>query len=178
MCTVFAEKEGPEINQFVVDPNEEGLIFDFAVHKLKTFCKNELKPKQVESVKFHANTWGLSSNNFFGETIIPKMKKLREIDLSDTIKYRHRSDMPLGVNSMLKSAIDYKVERINLSDNFLDHDGARSFKVFFESNSTLKIFNASNCSLGDASGAIIEQALSQNSRMQLTELYLQSNNIG
>ena len=45
MCTVWAEKEGPEINQFVVDPNEEGLIFDFAVNKLKKFCKNELKPK-------------------------------------------------------------------------------------------------------------------------------------
>jgi hypothetical protein len=38
---------------------------------------------------------------------------------------------------MLLAASDKNIQKINLSDNFLDQDGARSFAAFLSENSSL-----------------------------------------
>ena len=91
------------------------------------------------------NSWGLSSNNYFSEDIVSKMKGLTKIDFSDTINYRHRSDLCMGIKSLLLSAVTCNIEKLDVSNNFLDLDGGRAFKEFLEQNKSLKTLMVNNC---------------------------------
>jgi len=55
-----------------VQPNTKKKLYDEAVAELKTFCEG-VDLKAVTSLKHHANTWGLSSNNAFADEIICEM---------------------------------------------------------------------------------------------------------
>lgn len=133
--------------------------------------------KNITSLKFHANTYGLSSNNWFADNIICKMAKLSKIDFSDTVNYQHRSDLCMGVSSMLRAVADNKIIEIDLKDNFLDVDGARAIKDFLETNKSLKILKMQNCRLGNKSAEIMAEALTKNNKMKLEVLNLSDNNI-
>ena len=67
------------------------------------------------------------------------MPNLKKIDFSDTVKYRHRSDLCAGTKAMLYQVKDFNIVYIDLSENFLDIDGARAFSEFLElSNGSLQ----------------------------------------
>lgn len=68
MSSVFMSKTISE-EFFEVQPNMKKKLYDEAVTELKTFCE-EIDLKAVTSLKYHANTWGLSSNNSFSDEII------------------------------------------------------------------------------------------------------------
>lgn len=71
---------------FEVRPNARGLYYDDAVDELQVFCDGvDLEP--VTWIKSHINTWGISSNNWFADEIMPKLPNLEVIDFSDTIHY-------------------------------------------------------------------------------------------
>lgn len=57
-----------------IAPNEKNLLFDDAVEELKN-CQG-INLEKVSSIKYHTNTWGLSSNNWFADEIITKLKNL------------------------------------------------------------------------------------------------------
>ena len=80
--------------------------------------------------------------------MVSNMKSLRKFDLSDTVNYRHRSDLCMGIKSILMAAVTKNIEYINLSDNFLDMDGGRAFAAFLAENKSLKVLKVNNCSLG------------------------------
>ena len=108
MSSVFSSKQGkPEVH-LEIPPNSEVKLYDEAVSVLKSFSEG-LALKDVSSIKYHVNTWGLSSNNWFSENMIVKMKKLGRIDYSDTINYEHRSDMCMGIEAMLTEAVSQPV---------------------------------------------------------------------
>lgn len=105
------------------------------------------------------------------------MKKLDGIDFSDTVKYRHRSDIGMGIQAMLLEAIPHKIREVNLSDNFLDFDGAKMVCEFLEKNKTLKVLKMNNCSLGTKSMELMNESVKKNKELKLTHLYLANNNI-
>jgi len=43
--------------------------------------------KDVTEFKHHANSWGLSSNKFIADEILPKMKNLKDLNMSETINF-------------------------------------------------------------------------------------------
>ena len=130
-----------------VQPNRKKKLYDEAVAELKQFCEG-VDLKIITSLKYHANTWGLSSNNSFADEIISEMTQLEKIDFRDTVHFSNRSDLCMGIKSILFAVQNFKIQLIDLSDNFLDGDGARSFAFFLETNTTLKTLRVNNCSLG------------------------------
>ena len=118
-----------QVYHFECPPNFKKLLYDDAVNELKDTC-HEVDTEIVNSLKYHINTWGLSSNNWFAENVVVNMAHLNRIDFSDTVKYRHRSDLCMGAKSILASAIDKNIIELDMSSNFLDVDGARAFSDF------------------------------------------------
>lgn len=86
MSSVFSQKKGKTINHLEIPPNIDKKLFDEAVDVIKGICE-KIDLSKVESLKYHINTWGLSSNNWFAENMVPKLKKLNTIDFSDTVNY-------------------------------------------------------------------------------------------
>lgn len=66
-----------------------------------------------------------------------KMVNIEYIDFSDTVKYRHRSDLCMSARAILTQASDKKVTKLNMKDNDLESDGARAFVDFLKENKTL-----------------------------------------
>ena len=93
------------------------------------------------------NTWGLSSNNWFAENIICKMKKLERIDLSNSNQSKHRTDVGRGVEAILNGTKGLKIKYVNISYNIMDADGAKYLKSFIETTPSLKVLRASHCKL-------------------------------
>ena len=85
MCSILMFRSITE-DHFECPPNKDAKMYDEAVEELTEFCEG-IDLLNMTSLKFHVNTWGLSSNNYFADEIIPKMKKLAKIDFSDTVKY-------------------------------------------------------------------------------------------
>lgn len=80
------------------------------------------------------------------------MTNLKKIDFSDTVKYRHRSDLCAGTKAMLYQVREFNIVHLDLSENFLDSDGARAFCEFLENNNgSLKILNLNGCKLANKS---------------------------
>ena len=103
------------------------------------------KLKDVTVIKHHANSWGLSSNNYFGDEILTKTTKLKKLDMSETINYQVRSDMCMSVQSMLGHCSN--LTEINLANNVLEEDGVRAVKEFLWVNTSLKVLNLYNTRL-------------------------------
>jgi hypothetical protein len=66
-----------------------------------------------------------------------KMVKVEYIDFSDTVKYKHRSDLCMSVRAILTQAEKKGVTKLNLRDNDMEEDGARAFEDFLKENKTL-----------------------------------------
>ena len=95
------DQSQPEVH-IEIEPNKDNLIFDLANERIKENCLDaKIDTKSVTSLKFHVNSWGLSSCNWFADEIVDQMKNLAKIDMSDTIGYENRSDMPLSIRSIL-----------------------------------------------------------------------------
>lgn len=58
---------------------------------------------------------------------------------------------------------------INLSDNFLDQDGARSFAAFLNENNTLQTLIINNCSLGQKSCEMVVESLDKNKNLKILD---------
>ena len=84
MSSVFSKKDGPKINHIEIVYNKDKKLYDEAVDVLKKFIGKK-KLGFINSIKYHVNTWGLSSNNWFADEVIPKFKVLAHIDFSDTV---------------------------------------------------------------------------------------------
>lgn len=146
MGSILLSRSISEIHQEIpVCP--DGIYFDDAVAALKDFTKGSDLGK-ITSLKCHVNTWGLSSNNWFADEMVSKMKNLNKFDLSDTVNYRHRSDLCMGIKSILMAAVKNDIQYIDLSDNFLDMDGGRAFAAFLSENRSLQVLKVNRCSLG------------------------------
>lgn len=117
------------------------------MEELEYSCKG-VNLNSITSLKSHINSWGLSSNNWFADNVLPNCDKLQVLDFSDTINMQHRSDLCMGIKSLLLALSDKQIRKVNLSDNFLDTDGARAFAAFLEVNQTLEHLQINNCALG------------------------------
>ena len=113
---VFMKKTAAEEIHFEVPCNKDAKLYDHAVELIKEFCKG-VDLSKIHSLKFHTNTWGLSACNSFADDFVPKMKSLKKIDMSDTVKFRYRSDCPNGCKAILYAARNFQIEELNLSDN-------------------------------------------------------------
>jgi hypothetical protein len=133
-------------------PNSKKLLYENAINLLKEMCQN-LPLEEITSIKFHTNSWGMGSNNLMADQFVPRMKRLTSIDMSDTIKYSHRSDLSMGIRAWLKSVEENKLnlQALNLAHNQLNGDGLRCCHECLSVNSTLKVLNVSNCQLEDKS---------------------------
>merc|ERR1711871_1596965 len=114
----------------------------------------------------------------FADEIIPGCPNLQVLDLSDTIQYQPRSDLCLGIRAVLLAVSEKAIRRVNLSDNFLDVDGARAFASFLEENKTLEVLQINNCSLGQKSCEMILKSLDKNPKINLTQLEASGNDFG
>lgn len=144
---VFMKKSTEEILHFEVPPNSEGKLFEEALALVASLCE-DVDLSDIDSLKFHANTWGLSSVKHFAETFVPKMEELKYIDLSDTIGARPRSDLPMSSSAILFEAKDFNIIELNLNDNVLGKEGAKAFSEFLEFNKSLKKLKLRGCALG------------------------------
>ena len=169
MSSVFSKKCGPSTCHLEVPANHGKKLYDEAVTVLKENCQTQAL-ESVTSIKFHANTWGLSSCNWFADEIIPKMSLLQVLDFSDTVRFQHRSDLCMGIKAILFAAVDMQIERLDLSDNDLEHDGARAFQDFLSRSTSIKRIKATNCNLGDKSATMILKAVKQNPKLKLTDI--------
>ena len=80
--------------------------------------------------------------------MVENMHSLTKFDLSDTVNYRHRSDLCMGIKAILMAAVNKNIRYIDMSDNFLDMDGGRAFAEFLAENTTLEVLKVNRCSLG------------------------------
>ena len=86
MSSVFSKKSGPTINFMEIPENKDKKLYDEAVEEIqKSMGKKKLN--MIHTLKHHVNTWGLSSNNWLADEMIPKFKNLNHIDFSDTVNY-------------------------------------------------------------------------------------------
>ena len=81
---------------FEIPPNTEKLLYDKATEALKESCKG-IAIGKITSIKYHPNSWGLSSNYAFAEEVVYKMKKLRDIDMSNKTNIKERTDLCMGI---------------------------------------------------------------------------------
>jgi hypothetical protein len=86
MSSVYSKKEGPKINFIEICENSEKKLYNEAVDVMKAFIGKK-KLGIINSIKYHVNTWGLSTNNWFADECMPKFKNLAHIDFSDTVNY-------------------------------------------------------------------------------------------
>ena len=101
-----------------------------------------------------------------------KLKNLEEIDMSDTVQFRHRPDLCKSIRALLSEAADLKITKLNLKDNLLEADGARSFVDFLKENKTLQVLNVKNCGMEDKSMKLMLDAFKENPSISLKHLYI------
>ena len=144
---IFMKRNEPEILHLEIPANLEFKKFEEATALVATYCE-DVDLSDVDSLKFHANTWGLGAVKHFAETFVPKMKELTYLDMSDTLGFRPRSDLPMSLAAILFEARFFNIIELNLNDNTLEKLGASAFKEFFEFNKTLKKLRVRGCGLG------------------------------
>ena len=130
---------------------------------------------KVVTLKHHAATWSVSANRWFAENIVAQMTALKTLDLSH-IQANSRSDIALSVEAILTAVT--AVESIDLSDNILGTDGAKTFVSLLASNRTLVSFRANNCGLGSESAQMIFMAIEANMNSKLASVELKNNEFG
>lgn len=141
--------------------NEKKLIYDEAIEELDEICQ-KLNYSTITSLKFHTNSWGMSCGKHFGENYLSKCKNLTKLDFSDTINYKARSDLCMSTAAMLVFCEDFKIETIDLSNNFLDVDGGKSFNEFLWKNSHLKTLKLTGCKLGKRTAEMLLECWEEN----------------
>lgn len=72
-CIIMSRKSS--LTHFECAPNVKSLLYDEAVAEITSNCEG-VDMSQIESLKFHANTWGLSSCNSFADNVMTKMVKI------------------------------------------------------------------------------------------------------
>jgi Ran GTPase-activating protein (RanGAP) involved in mRNA processing and transport len=85
------------------------------------------------------------------------MSNLKTLDTSDTLKFRQRSDLCMSTKALLAAV--GQIEFLNLSENFLDTDGARAFAEFLSTNKSLKVLKINGCKLSDQSLEMMLESL-------------------
>ena len=159
-----------------ISPNLEPLYFDDAIDLLKDSCKR-INLKSLTGVRYHANTWGFSSTNWFATNILPQMPDLECLDCQKTLVTPNRSDVPMGINSMLM-AVHTKLRFVDMSHNFLSEDGARAFTSFLEISKTIKTLRINNCGMEAKSCEMIAESITKNPELKLTEIQAKNNKFG
>ena len=96
LSSIFMIRDAATVTHLEVPHNEKALLYDRAVDQLKEWCKG-VDTKSVTSLAHQTNTWGLSSNNWFAEDKMKKFKKLVDLRFQDTVHFRHRSDVCMGL---------------------------------------------------------------------------------
>jgi hypothetical protein len=150
-----------EMIHYEVPPNDKKLIYDEAMEELNDLC-SKIPFKDVTSLKFHTNSWGMSCSKHFGEKYLSQCVNLTRMDLSDTIKFKPRSDLCMSTAAMLEYCKEFKITHIYLQDNLLEADGAKAFNEFLWQNSHLKTLNLTNCKLGKRSAELLLEAWEEN----------------
>jgi Ran GTPase-activating protein (RanGAP) involved in mRNA processing and transport len=156
MNSVNLKDQLEELFHFTCDPNTEGWMFEIAEQMLDEFTW-KLDKDKTHSIYFPVNTWGLSSCNWLAENCIAKMKNLRYIYMNEKKGDDPRSDMPKSIASILRACTDnnLQIHTLDLSNNFLDDDGAVSINEYLATNSTLDTLKMNNCGLGVKSPALL-----------------------
>ena len=72
---IFMKKVQPEILHLEIPANLESKKFEEALTLVASYCE-DVDLTDVDSLKFHANTWGLSAVKHFAENFVPSMKEL------------------------------------------------------------------------------------------------------
>lgn len=72
-----------DLKYLEVEANVNNLIFDEANDELLKVAK-KYEPSEWNYLRYHINTWGLSSNELFANTVIAKMVNLNRLDVSET----------------------------------------------------------------------------------------------
>jgi hypothetical protein len=70
MAGVFMKKVAGEILHLEIPANLESKLFEEALALVSSYCE-EVDLTDVDSLKFHTNTWGLSSVKHFAVTFVP-----------------------------------------------------------------------------------------------------------
>ena len=83
--------------------------------------------------------------------MVPEMKSLTHIDMSDTTLDQVRADLCMGIRAWSTAASKYEIISLNLANNILGNDGIKSCREFLATTSSLQILNVRKCSLGDES---------------------------
>ena len=71
-------------------------------------------------------------------------------------------DLCKSIRALLSEAVNFNIRKLNLKDNFLDEDGARSFVDFLKENKTLQVLNVKNCGMEDESIKMMLEAFKEN----------------
>lgn len=165
------ETEPLWLNLLECDCNTKGLIFDEANEAMEEIGE-QYDPKEWDILKFHVNTWGLSSNELFADTVVTKMNKLQKLDLSDTVQFDHRTDMPQSIGKFLSVLkLRNNFTHLDLSNNDLKKlGGIEALAVFFEKNTSLKILNLQNCNIEDPTWLRLEEGVAKNPNLAIEQL--------
>lgn len=81
----------------------------------------------------------------------------------------------MSTSAMLAFCQDLKITHIDLSDNFLDVDGGKSFNDFLWTNSHLKCLRLTGCKLGKRTAELMLECWEENKNLRIEELYLNKN---
>lgn len=135
-------KDEWDLKYLEVEANVNNLIFDEANDELLKVAK-KYDPIEWNYLRYHINTWGLSSNELFANTVIDKMVNLNRLDVSESPEFDQRTDMPIGIQKFcMPLATRNNILHIDVSNNDLHEDfGAVALSAFLRVNKSLKILN-------------------------------------
>ena len=157
-----------------ITPNTQPFYFDEATEELQAIFRRSC-PKSLTQLKHHANTWGLSSNNWLAENIFPKLNGLRKVDFSENLGRLPRSDINQSIANMLNVCFDKPIDEINVNNNSLGHDGARAFTKFLKNCKHLKTLKMDNCKLSHCSTELILKSVFKNKSLKITTISASGN---
>ena len=89
------------------------------------------------------------------------MPDLDTLDCRKTLNTPNRSDVPMGISSMLLAAHS-KLRVVDMSHNFLAEDGARAFASFIEISKTIKVLRMNSCGMAAKSCEMIAESALKN----------------
>jgi hypothetical protein len=173
MSSILTSKK-MDTYHYEVPENDKALIFDEAIEELGEICA-KIECAEITSMTFHVNSWGMSCSKYFAENAMVKMTKLTRLLWADTIKYKPRSDLCMSIAAMLFICKDHKIEYIDLSDNFMDHDGGKAFNEWMWTNSSLKVIKLTNTKVGKRTAELFLEAWEENKNLKIEEFYLSKN---
>jgi Ran GTPase-activating protein (RanGAP) involved in mRNA processing and transport len=76
---------------------------------------------------------------------------------------------------MLRNCENYKIYFIDLSYNFLDHDGGKAFNEFLWTNSHLRTLKLTGCKCSKRTAELLLESWEENNNLKITEMHLNGN---